>query len=168
MASYSDLTINQKIQAKAAIQAWAKYSIIHFKEQLDKKVYGLRTSRKGIQRSSLGASYKFGTGRSRTNLLRRSWWQNIQEGASVERVMIQFLMYGRFVDMGVGRGTTHTDRLVARQLRIGSPGRTRKPWYSKRKSYEIKRLREILADQNIQLMLDSVETALNLSVHLNL
>lgn len=168
MATYAELNINQKIQAKAAIQAWAKYSVIQFQDQLDKKVYGLRTSKRGVQRSSLGSRYKFGTGRSRTNTLRKSWWQNIQLGGGVDRVIIEFMMYGRFLDMGVGKGTTHTDRLVAKKLRIGSAGRTRKAWYSKRKTYEIKRLREILTEQNIHLMLDTIESALSISVHLNL
>lgn len=168
MASYQDLDINQKIQTKAAIQAWAKYSVLHFQEQLDKKVYGLRTSKKGVQRSALGTGYKFGSGRSRTNTLRKSWWQNVQLGGGVDRVMIQFMLYGRYLEMGVGRGITHTDRLVAKQLRIGSTGRRRVPWYSKRKTYEIKRLREILTEQNIHLMLESIESALSISVHLNL
>ncbi|GAB2571668.1 hypothetical protein [Spirosoma areae] len=165
--TYAELDINQKIQTKAAIRAWLTYSIQHFQADLDKKVYGLRTTKKGVQRSSLG-NYRFGTKKSRTNALRRTWYQSVSEGAGIDKVMIQFLLYGRFLDMGVGRGTSHTDRLVARQLKIGQVGRTRKPWYSKRKSYEIKRLREILAEQNIHLMLDSLETALSLSVHLNL
>lgn len=162
---YEDLNINQKINTKAALAAWAKYSVEHFQAELDKKVYGLRTSQKQrIQRSSLGNSYRFGSRKGRTNNLRRTWWQM----ATGERVVINFLLYGRFLDMGVGRGTTHTDRLTARQLGLGRVGRTRRNWYSKRKGYEIKRLNEILAQQNIHLLVDSLENALTLSVNLTI
>lgn len=165
--NYAELDINQKIQTKAALQAWAKYSVDHFRTELDRKVYGVRSSKKGVQRSFLG-SYTFGSKHPRTNQLRKSWWQNVNVGGGVDRVMIEFMLYGRFIDMGVGRGTTHTGRIVNRQLKLGRSPRTRKLWYSKRKGYEIHRLREILAAQNIHLLLDSLETALNISVHLNL
>lgn len=166
--TYAELDINQKIQTKAALQAWVKYSVEHFQADLNRKVYGLRTARKsGVQRSSL-AGYRFGSGKSRTNQLRRAWWQNVSVGGGTDRVMIQFMLYGRFLEMGVGRGTSHTDRLVARQLKLGAVGRKKKPWYSKRKGYEIKRLREILAAQNINLMVDSIENALNIKIHLDL
>jgi len=167
MASYDQLDINQKINTKAALQAWAKYSVQNFQKELDKKVYGLRTTKRGVQRSSL-VGYRYGSGRSRTNNLRKAWWQNVQAGSGTDRVMIEFLMYGRFVDMGVGRGVTHTSRVVNRQLRLGRSGRTRKTWYSKTKGHEIHRLREILAEQNIHMLLDSIENALNISVSLNL
>lgn len=166
--NYADLDINQKIQTKAALQAWVKYSVEHFQTELDKKVYGLRSAKKsGVQRSSL-AGYTFGSRKARTNSLRKSWWNNVSVGGGVDKVMIEFLLYGRFIDMGVGRGTTHTGRLVNRQLKLGRSPRQRKLWYSKRKGYEIHRLREILAQQNIHLLLDSLENALNISVHLNL
>lgn len=168
--TYEQLDINQKIQTKAALREWLRYSVEHFQADLDKKVYGLRSNRNGTQRSSLGRNYRFGTRRStRTNNLRRTWYQNLAEGGSgVDRVMIQFLLYGRFLDMGVGKGTSHTDRIVNRTLKLGASPRTRKPWYSKRKTYEVKRLREILAEKNIHLMLDSLENALSIGVHLNL
>ena len=166
MASYAELDINQKINYKATVQAWLRYSVRDFQGELDRKVYGLRISKRGIQRSSLGKSYRFGSKAGRTNQLRRAWWQNLVGDG--ERAQFSFMMYGRYLDMGVGKGTSHTDRLVHRQLRIGSPGRQRRAWYSKRKSYEIKRLREILAEKNIHLLLDTVETGLSLTVKLNL
>ena len=169
--TYDSLDINQKLNLKAALREWATYAIQHFQTEIDKKVYGnlgQRTNKKGIQRTQLSASYRFGAGAKRTRALRRTWYQNVQEGSDVNRVMIQFLQYGRYLDMGVGRGVSHTDRVVARQLKLGSTGRTRKPWYSKRKAYETHRLREILAQKNLTIALDTIESAMNIAVTLNL
>ncbi|UHG93422.1 hypothetical protein [Spirosoma oryzicola] len=167
MNNYDSLSINEKINLKDILRQWATYTVQHFGQELDKKVYGLRTNKSGVQRSSL-SGYRFGSGKSRTNQLRRTWYQNIAEGAGVDRVMIQFLLYGRFLDMGVGRGTTHTRRVVDRQLKQGRSTRIKKAWYSKRKSYEIHQLNELLAQRNISLAFNTVETALNISVHLDL
>ncbi|RYC69740.1 hypothetical protein [Spirosoma sordidisoli] len=153
--TYNELDINQKINYKAAVSAWAEYAVEHFQTSLDKKVYRVRNTKKGRRQGNKNAS----------GALRRTWYQNV--ASSGERVVMQFLQYGRYLDMGVGRGTTHTDRLVNRQLRLGATGRVRKAWYSKRKGYEIKRLREILAAQNINVGLDLIENALNITVAIN-
>ncbi|KAB7728119.1 hypothetical protein F5984_20450 [Rudanella paleaurantiibacter] len=163
--NYADLDINSKINYKAILSEWSAYAEQHWKEDLDAKVYGLRSARKsGVQRSLLGAGYKFGSGRSRTNTLRRAWWRR----TTGERAVFEFMLYGRFLDMGVGRGTTHTDRIVARQLREGSPGRQRRPWFSKRKAYEVKRLREILAKYHVDIPVDAIENAMTIALNLNL
>jgi hypothetical protein len=166
-STYNELSINEKINLKTTLQAWAKYAIVDFQQELDDKVYGLRTSKKGVQRSSLGAGYRFGSKKGRTNALRRTWYQTVNAGMAVDNVMIQFLMHGRFLDMGVGRGTSHTDRLVTRSLKLGKAARQRRAWYSKRKTYEIHRLREILQQKNITIGLGAIENAMNLAVQLN-
>lgn len=168
--TYEQLDINQKINTKAALLAWTKYSVQHFQAEIDKKVYGrlgTRTTKKGVQSSKLSSSYGYGRKALRTNQLRRSWWESVQVGGGVDRVMIQFMQYGRYLDMGVGRGTSHNERLANRQLRLGNT-RTRRPWYSKRKGYEIKRLREILAEQNVHLLVDSIENALSIKLQVNI
>lgn len=157
--TYDELSIHEKLNLKAALREWATYAIAHFGEELDKKVYGVRTNRAGYQYARI---------KRVSGNLRRTWYQNVTDGDEVSRVMIQFLQYGRFVDMGVGRGVTHTSRVVNRQLRLGATGRRRKPWYSKRKGYETHRLREILAQKNINLALGTIESAMNLAVTLNL
>ena len=168
--TYEQLDINAKINTKAALLAWTKYSVQHFQAEIDKKVYGrlgTRTTKKGVQSSKLASNYGYGRAARRTNQLRRSWWENVQVGGGTDRVMIQFLQYGRYLDMGVGRGTSHNERLANKQLRLGNT-RTRKAWYAKRKGYEIKRLREILAAQNVHLLLDSIENTLSLSVQVTI
>lgn len=170
--TYEQLDINQKINTKAALQAWTKYSVQHFQADIDKKVYGrlgTRTTKKGVQSSKLSSNYGYGRKARRTHQLRNSWWENVQVGGGgTDRVLIQFMLYGRFLDMGVGRGTSHTDRQVNRMLGLGRSPRTRRAWYSKRKGYEIKKLREILAINNIHLRVDSVETIMSFSVKHNM
>lgn len=157
--TYDELSIHEKLNLKAALREWATYAVAHFGQELDKKVYGVRTNRAGYQYSRI----KRVSGR-----LRRTWYQNVTDSGGVDRVMIQFLQYGRFLDMGVGQGVTHTSRIVNRQLRLGSTGRSRKPWYAKRKGYETHRLRELLAEKNINLAMGTIESVLNLTVALNL
>ncbi|WP_234733220.1 hypothetical protein [Tellurirhabdus bombi] len=157
---YNSLDINEKINTKAVLSAWAKYSVDHFKEELQEHVYG-RRMRKGNRRSGQ---------------LKRTWYQ----AASDDRVVMNFLLYGRFLDMGVGfvkakgrkkvKGltVTHTDRIVARQLKEGRTGRTRRPWYSKRKTYEVKRLREELARLHVTIPLEALENTLSIRVNVPL
>lgn len=163
--TYQDLDINSRINLKGVLEEWAKYAVVHFQEQLGKKVYGDRVSRSGVQRSSLGSRFTFGSGRPRTNALRRTWYQNVAAAATGQRVLIEFMLYGRFIDMGVGRGTTDTSRKVDRQLRLGNSSRRRRiAWYSKRKSHEVKTLNELLAKRHVRVAMDAVETPLNITV----
>lgn len=161
--TYQDLDINARINLKGALRAWATYSVQHFQGELEKRLYRVRRNRAGVASSSLGRNYAFGRG-GRTGALKQQWWKRAQS----ERVTLEFLNYGRFLDMGVGRGNTNTDRLVASQLREGGTGRKRVPWYAKRKSYEVKRLREILVKMHISVPIDSLESALSMTLTANL
>ena len=60
------------------------------------------------------------------------------------------------------------DRSVSRQLKLGSVGRQRKAWYAKRKGYETHRLREILAQKQMNLAVELLDSAFNIAVTLNL
>ncbi|MFD1143048.1 hypothetical protein ACFQ4C_18115 [Larkinella insperata] len=160
--NYSDLDINAKINLKAALRAWAKYSVDHFQDELDKKVYRSKVlTRKKGGRDSKGRFTSAPPRRS--GALRKSWWTSVQG----DRVTLLFLQYGRYVDMGVGKGVSHTDRVVSRLIRDDAPGRRRKPWYSKRKGYEIRRLREILTQMHVSIPVDAIENALTFSVNLS-
>lgn len=77
-----------------------------------------------------------------------------QSGGTIQSIDFEFLAYGRFVDMGVGK-----------DVPIGNPGnvttkRKRKPWYSKSIWHEIKRLREILEQQLGKNYADRIVAAL--------
>lgn len=157
--NYDQLSIHDKINLKDVLRQWASYTVQHFGQELDQKVYGVRTTKAGYQYARI---------KRVSGSLRRTWYQNVAAGQGIDRVMIQFLLYGRFLDMGVGRGLSHTKRLVDRQLKQGKNPRKRKPWYSKRKSYEVHQLNELLAKRNLALAFNTIETALNISVHLDL
>lgn len=78
----------------------------------------------------------------------------IRSGEEPKQVIIRFKQYGRFVDMGVGRGVPLGKRGSAAfskyRNHLGTSmlknyARTAKPWYSKTKTRELGRLRELLA-----------------------
>jgi hypothetical protein len=64
-----------------------------------------------------------------------------ESGGNPRMVEFSMLMYGRFVDMGVGKGVTIDD--------VGSPNANRKPrpWYSRTFYAEVKKLASILAEK---------------------
>jgi hypothetical protein len=107
-----------------------------------------------------------------TSALFKSFVTNIfQNGSgSISRVEILFLFYGRYVDMGVGRGFPIGGRRTNKKFdsyRFGNgklkinPIRKPKPWYSKTKAREVGRLTTILAEQYGMNSAKVVESALD-------
>lgn len=94
----------------------------------------------------------------------------VASGGNVESVMVKFMQYGRFVDMGVGRGMTTGsrkelgDQKFFKKRNAGGQLhkylRKPKPWYSKTKKREVARLREIMAAKLCKQALQDVETAI--------
>lgn len=73
--------------------------------------------------------------------------QVITDGAgNPERIEFAFNYYGRFIDMGVGRGHTSS---IAAQVKIekAKAGRRAKPWYSATLYAERQKLAQILAEK---------------------
>lgn len=73
-------------------------------------------------------------------------------GGDVTRITLAFEYYGRFVDMGVGRGTRIgqvKENAVSRRLEGKMLGNRRRPkkWYSRRLAAETLRLEEIMAEE---------------------
>ncbi len=75
---------------------------------------------------------------------------NVRKGNSVVSANLSFNFYGRFVDMGVGKGTTLVERQTGRLLFEGRAGtgnkRKPKPWFSPQYVFEKDRLAEITAE----------------------
>lgn len=92
-------------------------------------------------------------------------------GGNINKAQITFLMYGRMVDMGVGNGVSWSNQKYARSYwgkrTKDRTGRKRKPWYSKTKTHQAIRLREILAEQYGIGLLAEVENALAQTIILN-
>jgi hypothetical protein len=175
---YRDLDINSRINLKGLIAAWSDIAIERFQKEQTEKVYGvmgLRTTKRGVQRTMLSRNYRFGNQiRSKRTFALRSDWKNRAtlggaNGGGITRVQLSFLMYGRFVDMGVGRGV---DSALARYGRVRANGETlnRKPkkWYSRRKGHETHRLRELLARYYVNMPIDLIENALSASIALTI
>lgn len=95
-------------------------------------------------------------------------------GGNVDEVVFKFLKYGRFVDMGVGRGVPMGGRGTAafaksrnEKGQLHRYGRKRKPWYSKTKTREIGILRTILVrDYGINTLAE-LESAFNYTEIIN-
>ena len=91
-------------------------------------------------------------------------------GGSISKVEIAFLFYGRYIDMGVGKGFPiggrrsfkDFDRFRFSDGKLKSnPGRKPKKWYSKTKAYEVGQLTRILAEQYGIHTARAIETALD-------
>ncbi len=75
-------------------------------------------------------------------------------------VLIKFLKYGRFIDMGVGRGNPLGSPIVTIGGNRYRRGRQRKNWYSKVKTRETAILHFILRKNYSLLALKTLETQL--------
>lgn len=64
---------------------------------------------------------------------------NTQANGDPKRITFAFEYYGKFVDMGVGKGTTINQ--------VGSTNRKPKPWYSKIFWSQFMKLTELLKDK---------------------
>ena len=79
----------------------------------------------------------------------------IHSGQDVEKIVIKFAQYGRFVDMGAGRG-------------VKKGNRKRKPWFSKTKTREVARLRELLINGMKIKAIAEIESGMKSDLQINL
>jgi hypothetical protein len=118
--------LKQKIDNPQIAKAWADITIKNWRERLV-NLHAVRSSR-----------------------LWSSFVDNViaQSNGDLTKIEFTFLYYGRFVDMGVGRGTGIggvRDNASSRRLVGKMVGNRRKPkkWYSKTLAHEVMRLSEI-------------------------
>lgn len=116
----------------AAVQGWANVAIDRFKEALKKE---------GVEEFS-------------RDLINSLLAETVRNGGDIEKVIFKFKGYGRFIDMGVGRGVATGKRgsnSFAKSRRddgkLKNYGRKVKPWYSKTKTREVAILRQLLVTQ---------------------
>lgn len=139
--NYTDLDLNTRINLKGTYESFLKIAIEKFQKSQDKKIYNRPKIR----------FYKKRTGNDRwvntqSKNLRDSFNGSMSMGGN-DTLKIDFLMYGRFVDMGVGRGANMNEALYRKRYGAKKTGvkRTPRRWYSKTKASQEKRLAEILA-----------------------
>ncbi|QJD79567.1 hypothetical protein [Spirosoma rhododendri] len=154
--AYRYLDINQKINLKTVVSKWLQFARERFGEDLEKFVYNRkRSSRKRPLRRSYRLKSDWSTGMN-------------MSGNDVNSAFLSFLLYGRFVDMGVGKGTDYATSQYQKVRKNGEP-RNRRParWYAKRKGYETHRLRELLVDHYVSIPITTIENALTGSVSIS-
>lgn len=82
----------------------------------------------------------------------------IRSGQEPNQVIIKFLQYGRFRDMRVGR---------SRPMSSAKQGlRKKAPWFSKTKTREIARLRELLATNLVDRSIEEVHKAFSEGINI--
>jgi len=123
-------TSKSKLTEREIAEAWAKITIIKWKEKL--------------------ASNKIGD----AGTLLKSFKYNVLASAqgNVLKISLLFEYYGRFVDMGVGKGVKIGDvkeSAASRKLSGKMLGNRRRPkkWYSKTFHAEVMKLSEIFAKE---------------------
>ncbi|WP_273210824.1 hypothetical protein [Runella zeae] len=147
--------------------AFKRYAVQDWQKDLDKKLY---------RYSSITAS-KNKLVIPRTHNLKNNWDSQLLANVSgIHTLRFEFPMYGRFLDMGVGKGISYEERRTWRSMRLGSRQvihdrtgvRQRVRWYSKRKGFNQRRLSEVLVKRYGMGMVSFVENQLTFEVGITL
>lgn len=157
---YSDLGVHDRINLKGTYEAFLKIAVQRFKDEQEKKIYKTRLRKVGKKKTS-----------ARTRSLYQSFKTSYTAGITgSDTLKIDFLMYGRFVDMGVGRGTSINYALVRKRYGARRTGLTRRPkrWYPKRKRHQELRLQEIIASRYGTGLVSLVESQLEKTFTINM
>lgn len=119
------------------------------------------------------AKYRVGV----THDLERSFVKELQKAnGDVEAVIFKFLKYGRFPDMGVGRGLDLNGRVLNRRFdryrntegrMEGRLARRKKPWYTKTFYKEVAKLKALYQQEYGAQLLQVMESRLSGTINLN-
>lgn len=162
MAAF-DSNVNLQIKNEQVIKDWTNYAIQAFYNSIIKKRVGyVENGRfRGVRNGELWNSFE--------KELRGS-------GGNVNAVIIKFAKYGRFVDMGAGRGYTLGEQVLNRRFdvyrntegrMVGRHGRQRKAWYSKTYRHQVLRLSELYEEIFGRRLATEIENSLSGSINLN-
>jgi hypothetical protein len=100
-----------------------------------------------------------------------------KSNGDVAAVIFKFLKYGRFVDMGVGKGVSLGKRTINRQFEVykdyrgktvGRLARKRKPWYSKTFYREVAILSKLFQEHIGDNVMRPIESALSGTITLTM
>jgi hypothetical protein len=121
-----------KLSEREIARAWAQITIKRWRKKIDRLKIGQHSS------GELFRSFQFRVLAS--------------AGGDVQKIEFAFRYYGKFVDMGVGRGKNLGDQPMSRSMRILSGKllgmkRVPKKWYSKTFYAETQKLIEILQEE---------------------
>jgi hypothetical protein len=146
--------LHKRINMRGTVDAWARYAIAAFQSQLKKKRVG------------------------QSQQLFNSFARELKlSGGDVTAVMIRFNFYGRFRDMGVGRGVSshevksNKQNLIAAKKYGADVDYTRrqpKRWYAKEKVHQTLRLKEILIKEMGIELVNGLENSLAANLKITL
>lgn len=158
---YQELDINSKINLKGILSGWNKVAIERFQQELTEKVYAASS------RDSKSKRYRQQFASRRSGRLLRDWRSRVygdQKGGLLG-TQLTFLLYGKFVDLGVGNGIDAAEAKWRRTRKNGDRiTRRAKRWLSRRKGYETHRLRELMSQHYLNVSIEALETYLSGSV----
>jgi hypothetical protein len=125
-------TSQTKLSEREIARAWAQITIKRWRRKIDRMKIGQHSS------GELFRSFQY-------NVLASA-------GGDVQRIEFAFRYYGKFVDMGVGRGTKLGDQPMSQGMRklsgkLLGMKRVPKKWYSKTFYAETQKLIEILQEE---------------------
>ncbi|GAB4042160.1 hypothetical protein [Spirosoma litoris] len=168
--SYNELSVQEKISLKEVLDQWGDIAIERFRRSLEKVVYDSpsKRSKRRTRRLTEDWSKELRDGGFDTS---GSWGeaQSPLTGPTVVGILLKFNLYGRFLDMGVGRNHSSLDKSVARQLKDRQPTKRRaKRWYSGTKGYEVGKLKSILAKEYGVAVAQVAESALTLTANIQI
>lgn len=142
----------QIVNMHDAVKGWAEVAIDRFHEAMD-------TYEIGKLDGALWSSLTY---------------ELVQAGGDVQAVIIKFRKYGRFIDMGVGRGVPVGARgsvAFAKSRnnngQLKKYGRKAKPWYSTTKTREAAILRYVLVKNYGKKTLADFESAFTQTEYIN-
>ena len=138
-----EYSYNREAEMKKLVSDWALYTIERLQKSTDKRKVGV-------------------TGSLRYSLL---YHLSAMADGGVSGVKLNFNYYGKFVDMGVGRGQKIEDVKSNREVyNLVGGGRKPKKWFSRTLYAEVLELRNLMAkkygEQGIQLVKDTIEDSL--------
>lgn len=121
-----------KLSEREIARAWAQITIKRWRKKIDRLKIGQHSS------GELFRSFQYSVLAS--------------AGGDVQKIEFAFRYYGKFVDMGVGRGTKLSDQPMSRGMRklsgkLLGMKRVPKKWYSKTFYAETQKLIEILQEE---------------------
>ena len=146
-------TLFERINIRGYVDGWARVTIELWKKQLRKKRIGI------------------------TKELENSFQKELKlKGTELAEVVIKFKMYGRFLDMGVGKGISANERGSNRQnrnasraygARVSFSSRRDKRWLNKIKTAQSYRLSELLAQRSSETVIQDFNNTNNVTVQIN-
>lgn len=142
-----DYSYARQTEIHKVISDWARYTIERLQKSIDKRHIG-------------------DTGSLRYSLL---YHLAALAGGGVESVKLEFNYYGKFLDMGVGRGQKIESVKSNREVyNLVGGGRRPKQWFSKTLWGEVAALTELLSvkygDQGTRMIKESIQQPISLNL----